>query len=91
MRGDGLKPLVRAGGGGEKDGCKSYALHLGQIFSRLFDNQVSHQHPVDASGCGIIRKTGQAVAQDGIEVTENHEARAGTCRTKLGGQRQHIL
>ncbi len=91
VRGDRLKPLVGAGGRSQKNRRKPHPRQLGQILARLFHNHVGHQHAVGAGRRCIVGKPAQAVAQNRIEITEDHQAGCRPRRANLAGQLQHVL
>ncbi len=77
MRGDSFEPLVGTGGRGEKHRRKTHAIHLGQVFAGLFDNHVGDQHAIGAGRGRVIGKACQTVAQNGIEIGKDDQARLG--------------
>ena len=91
MRGYGLKPRVGTGGRGEKNRRQIHAAHFHKILGGFFHNHVGGQHPVCACGLRIVGKFLEAVAQNRIQIAENHQARRGSGSANLAGQDQHIF
>ncbi len=86
-----FKPFVGAGGCSQKNRRKLHALHLGQVFGRLFHNQIGHQHAIRAGSCGVVGKFAKSVAQNRIQVGKNDQPRSGPRCANFRSQRQHIL
>ena len=90
MRCDGLQPFVGTGGSGQKNRRQPHAGHLRQVLVRLFNDQISHQHAIHAEGGSFIGKFAQAVAQNRIQVAEDHQPRRGPLGANLPGQLEHV-
>ena len=64
-------------GAARKIGARFGAFHFGQILAGFFHNHVSDQNTIRA-GCGrIVGKSRKPVAQNRIEIGEDHETRIG--------------
>ena len=72
-----LDAVRSAGGRGEEDGVEAVAMHGGDVGFRLFDAGVDEEAAIDAGGGRVGGEAFEAVAQDGVEISEEQEGNFG--------------
>ncbi len=90
MRRDGFEPVIGTGGRSQKHRRQSHAIHFSQVLGGFFDNHVDDQHAIGA-GCGrVIGKARQPVAQNGIEISKDDQARVRPRGANVARDGEHI-
>ena len=88
---DRLQPCIGTRRRSQKNRRKVHAAHLAQILARLFDNHVGGQHAIHAGRRGIVGKLAQAIAQNRIQIAEDHQSRIRSRSANLARKPKNIL